>query len=363
LTPSRLALDQIQETLDSFALGNLTVAKDRRYLPPEEGGLGLFNLATFLDAQRCSWIKRAHFKCIDNWRFDLHQLSPNNDITQIRKIDIDPHPILANIVISYCEFLPAFSKNKKNYRKAQIFLNPAFVRSVSDNGLIDIPFFTREIYENSKNGIRALTYEKCFDGTNFKTVAQFQKLGINLTNVIWMRLQAAMLFAKKEYRTNENAKSSQSVTEFLTGFKKGSKKFRNAITKQKINQSNVTELRTDNTFSELTDSLVPDSETIKFYLGLWNCSFLPNDFREFIFKERNNCLRLNNRLANFRQNISYKCCFCRIINADTCTRESFSHLFLDCPVTRVALNGFLRLSGNILQGNNPEIITINVPIL
>jgi len=326
LTPSRLTLDRIQETVDNFALG----------------------------------IKRAHFKCIDNWRFDLHQLSPNNDITQIRKIDIDPylHPILTNIVNSYCEFLPAFSKNEKNYRKAHIFLNPAFVRSGSDNGLIDIPFFTREIYERSKNGIRALTYEDCFDGTNFKTLAQFQELGINLTNVIWMRLQAAMLFAKKEYRSNENAKSSLSITEFLTGFKKGSKKFRNAITKQKIAQSNVTELRIVNTFSELTDTVVPDSETVKFHMGLWNCAFLPNDFREFIFKERNNCLRLNNRVANFRQNVSDKCCFCRIINPDTGTRESFSHLFLECPVTRVALNGFLRLSGNILQGNNPEIKNI-----
>jgi hypothetical protein len=128
LSPSRGTLDRMQETLDAFALGPLTCAKDRRYLPPEEGGLGLFNLAIFLDAQRCSWIKRAHNKCIDNWRFDLKQLAPNRDISQIRKPDVDPylHLILYNIVNSYCEFLPAFSKNVKKFQKSSGFFESSF---------------------------------------------------------------------------------------------------------------------------------------------------------------------------------------------------------------------------------------------
>jgi hypothetical protein len=97
---------------------------DRRYLPPANGGLGIFNLKIFLDAQRCSWIKRAVTKNIDNWRYDLKCLSPAGDITLIRKIDVDSfaNPILTNIVRSYQTFLPAFTLMEKNYKKGKFSL-------------------------------------------------------------------------------------------------------------------------------------------------------------------------------------------------------------------------------------------------
>jgi hypothetical protein len=38
--PSYRLIERSQESLDGFALGNLTVAKDRCYLPPASGGLG-----------------------------------------------------------------------------------------------------------------------------------------------------------------------------------------------------------------------------------------------------------------------------------------------------------------------------------
>jgi hypothetical protein len=113
-----------------------------------------------------------------------------------------------------------------------------------------------------------------------------------------------------------------------------------------------------NTYAELTDTVIESKETLSFYLGLWNCSFLPNDLREFLFKERNNCLGLNGRVAHFLADVTDKCCQCRILNPDTANKETFNHLFLDCPVTRAALNGFLRLAGNIIQGNNPDLKNI-----
>ncbi len=42
-----------------FVKGKLNIAKKRLYTLPEHGGLGLFNINDFLDAQRCSWIKRS----------------------------------------------------------------------------------------------------------------------------------------------------------------------------------------------------------------------------------------------------------------------------------------------------------------
>jgi hypothetical protein len=360
LCPSDRLIARMQDTLDNFALGNLTVAKDRRYLPPASGGLGIFNIKTFLEAQRCSWIKRAFSKNIDNWRYDLKCLSPAGDVTLIRKIDIDPytHPILSNIVSAYETFLPAHTLKDKNYKKSQLFLNPAFVRSATDNGLLDIPFFTREIYDRSRDRIRSLIFDDCFLNGNFRTREQFTEIGLYLSGTVHLRLQSAVLFSKRKYAEKDTAKECKSVAEFLSGFKKGSKKFRNTIMSTLIEENDVTELRIVNTYAELTDTVIESKETLSFYLGLWNCSFLPNDLREFLFKERNNCLGLNGRVAHFLADVTDKCCQCRILNPDTANKETFNHLFLDCPVTRAALNGFLRLAGNIIQGNNPDLKNI-----
>jgi hypothetical protein len=71
LTPSRQVIDNIQILLDEFALNGLRVSKDRYYLPPTEGGIGLIHIGNFLMAQKCSWIKRVHANNIDNWRLRL----------------------------------------------------------------------------------------------------------------------------------------------------------------------------------------------------------------------------------------------------------------------------------------------------
>jgi hypothetical protein len=77
VTPDNDTLDQIQTLMDEFVLNGQSMSKDRRYLPPEKGGLGIFNLHDFLIAQKCSWVKRADNFVIDNWRLTLKMSAPN----------------------------------------------------------------------------------------------------------------------------------------------------------------------------------------------------------------------------------------------------------------------------------------------
>ncbi len=170
-----------------------------------------------------------------------------------------------------------------------------------------------------------------------------------------MRLKSAVLHAKKKYSKKTSIKKEKTVATFLNSFKKGSKKFRSCFDANKTAESNILELRTVQTFSALVDTPMEDTDPVSFAIGMWNCSFLPNDYREFLFKERNNCLGLNSRVAHFQENTTDQCSFCRILNQDTNNRETFPHLFLDCPVIRTALNGFLRLSGSNIQGNDPNL--------
>jgi hypothetical protein len=167
-----------------------------------------------------------------------------------------------------------------------------------------------------------------------------------------------MSHAKATFSEQIRKPDCTNTADFLLSFKKGSKKFREVICYNPNAETERSDLRTVTTYGELTNTPVPDPESLGTILSLWNCSFLPNDIREFIFKERNNCLALNNRAAHYVQNLSDKCSFCRIINQETNTRESFSHLFFDCPISNLVLNGFLRISGLRVLGNDQNIRNI-----
>jgi hypothetical protein len=183
-------------------------------------------------------------------------------------------------------------------------------------------------------------------------------MGLVLNGTVWMRLRGAMAHAKATISKQMRKPDCTNTSEFLTTFKKGSKKFHEIICYNLNVDTDRMELRTVLTYGELTNTLIPDPESLGTILGLWNLSFLSNEVREFIFKERKNCLSLNNRAAHFVQNLSDKCSFCRIINPDTNTRENFSHLFFDCPISNLVLNGFIRLSGLRVLGNDPNVQNI-----
>jgi hypothetical protein len=106
LEPAPCILNEIQETLDSFALQGIQVAKDRRYRAPKNDGLGLFDLKPFLTALKCSWIKRAFSKNIDNWRYDLKMLAPDGELPLIHTFDVkkNEHLILYNFVAAFVDF-------------------------------------------------------------------------------------------------------------------------------------------------------------------------------------------------------------------------------------------------------------------
>jgi hypothetical protein len=65
----------------------------------------------------------------------------------------------------------------------------------------------------------------------------------------------------------------------------------------------------------------------------WDRSGLGNNLREFLFKFRNNYLALNNRVNAFDPDVDPRCTFCRIRDPQTATRESFKHIFYECPIT------------------------------
>ena len=97
---------------------------DRLYLPAELGGLGIFDIKTFFQAQHCSWIARAVKMPIDNWRFDLRAAAPGGNLLHIRPFDIDQtvNPILHNICVSFENFYGEYCKKMEIIKRPIFFL-------------------------------------------------------------------------------------------------------------------------------------------------------------------------------------------------------------------------------------------------
>jgi hypothetical protein len=113
----------IDTLITDYVKGNLNIAKKRLYLAPEHGGLGLFDIGNFLDAQKCSWIKRS-VGLDEPWKVILYV--SNFGVlfnSKKRNVSMDEFPICNQICVSYEKFLNAFTTTNENYRKIFIFEN------------------------------------------------------------------------------------------------------------------------------------------------------------------------------------------------------------------------------------------------
>ena len=91
-------------------------------------------------------------------------------------------------------------------------------------------------------------------------------------------------------------------------------------------------------YFRIINLLVLDPKTLNKWLGIWDCGFLPNKLREFIFKSNSNILGTNARIAHFVAKADKCCTFCKLKNVAPCPEENFDHLFFYCPTT----DGFLK---------------------
>jgi hypothetical protein len=126
--PREDQLQRMQTAINSFIRKNLRISDDRIYLPVENGGLGFFNIKHFLHAQMSTWVLKAKKWPIDNWRYDLHLLAPENNPLLLRCCDVpkQEYPVLHDIVAAYEQFYGNFSRAGNNYIDAQIFGNELF---------------------------------------------------------------------------------------------------------------------------------------------------------------------------------------------------------------------------------------------
>jgi len=288
LTPPVEILSQIQETINNFIKGGLNISSTKITDSISNGGLGFFRLDEFLMAQKLSWITRAIKYRIDNWRLDLYMLAPDYDIIRLRKIDIDRerHPILFNLVESLEYFHGQLIKENGNRFLCNIFCTPGIAYD-NGNSVITIGTFGRDFYTMHKEIIRRLTYGDFFINERQRTLDDIRENFLPVTVNIWLRIRSAIARTEQLLKKDDNTDSMKiSTKDFLTGVSKGSKKVRQVLTRTRTRQE-LANMRTVTTFCTLVGLPVPEKKVIEMYTKIWGFSFLQNEIREFIFKQRN----------------------------------------------------------------------------
>ncbi len=193
--------------------------------------------------------------------------------------------------------------------------------------------------------IRSLTFEDCFINNVFRSIAEFDAIGLPVTQIVWIRLRNALLLAKSKCKKIDdnimNPAPPKSVEEFLGTVKKGSRKFRTIIDKSVYSTVNVSESTSVLTFCAINNVERPLNDILEHFLSSWNSSIIENNLREFILKCRYNLLKTNDRLSHVLTSIDQSCFLCNCLANGTKHRETFNHLFRKCPVTVNLIRRFI----------------------
>jgi hypothetical protein len=266
--------------------------------------------------------------------------APGGKILNIRACDLDPgeHLILHELAWAYEFFHGCFSLVDNNYTKNSIFQNAAFIRSKFDKMPLDVNFFGKRFYNENKVAIRELTYESCFIDSNFKSINDFTACGLPFPVTVWMNLRSSLIYARKILgQSNQQNITGSTVSMFVNKFKKGSKHFRIIIEKATYIGNSCLDLNIVKSFARITNTTVPEEQSVRKILSSWNNHYLENGLREFLFNCRHNILRTEDRKSHF-YGTDGRCFFCKNMNPPLNNKESFHHLFFTCPLTNTILN-------------------------
>jgi hypothetical protein len=318
---------------ENFTRGNLKISKQRIFSKVENGGLGLFDIDNYLNAQRCNWLKKASL-LDEHWKIKLYSKSLCN-VFELRKNDFccRTNPILFTIANS-CEILTSsLARRKEHIKEARVFDNRAVFREIPQPRRTAVMFFNETFFGDQLMAehlgkIYKLRVKNFFSVNGLLSYQSFlQNTGLPISNAKYLVLRDAcnnlMNRYKKETRSE---KISQTTEAFICRVKKGSKHIRNTL--EKTNAAIIPHNMVK--FAETTE-IVVGSEAAKNINAGWSLSYLTNEMKVFLFNLQNNTLTVNSRLAHFVRDQSPECTFCLIRENEEQEDETVLHLFWQCP--------------------------------
>ena len=257
-------------------------------------------------------------------------------------MDKNLHPVLGNIADSFCKLKDSFLTKHDNFLQALLVDNRMFLRAEPGRrapvgGVVDRNLLGAEFYDTNKERLRNLRMNCLIQGGR---VVDYNSL-CRYTNLVfppaaYLNLVTAANFAIKKYGNKVDSNGTSLPTTWIFGkIKKGSKRFRITLEPKVNSADTVAELRVVKTFFQLIESPVPDKFGISIAYSCWSWQFLSNRIRTFCFQFFNNSLGINSRIAARYRNrngaMNDLCTFCVKSGTANPQRETFLHIFYECP--------------------------------
>jgi hypothetical protein len=328
---------RIETMIEKFVTGKIRISKKRIYLPPADGGLGLFDISKFLSAQRCSWIKRA-LRVDDLWKYKIYRKSQGCVYeAKTHHFCINTEPTIYGIVSSFERFNEFFTKYKENFWKSKLFNNKALPISIRLGNPLTENELSPIVVNLHISQVKNLNIDDLYtlNRSRIKTLPIIQRdTGIPFTMADHEKIKKICTNAKLKYtKTKIDEKSSMSLLQFLELKTKGSKIYRKISTINKSTGIPHNMIK----FSDSTETIINlvDSRCIN---KSWNFNFFSNSTRTFLFKFHNNTAGYNSAVSHFVRGHSANCTFCTLSHNPDPNRETALHLFYSCRSTEPILN-------------------------
>jgi hypothetical protein len=337
-------ISQFENIIERFVCGKMSVSKARLYKPVCMGGLGLFRISDFLDAQRVSWVRRSQL-IDDKWKINLYSLSYGS-VFNIRKSNFNANecPCLSAIANSYEKFLVNFTKTKENFWSSYIYCNEALTLEVRSDRMFDNRAVPVNFFVENEHRLKGLKVSDFINRENrvlpMARVSELTQIPFDVFT--FQTIVGLITAAKTKYKKNdESDKTSCEIRTFINRSKNGSSRFRKVLCKDSLDYipHNIVK------FSNNTETIIGLDNSKKLNLA-WKNSYLNNSTRTFLFKLHNNTLGYNHAVAHFVRNHSPNCTFCDIEGNQEIERETPLHLFFGCEPIEALLNNFFRWFSN-----------------
>jgi hypothetical protein len=337
-------ITQFESIIERFVCGKMSISKMRLYKPVCMGGLGLFRIPDFLDAQRISWVRRSHL-IDDKWKIDLYSRSYGT-VFNIRKSNFNPTecPCLAAIANSYEKFLVNFTKSKENFWSSYIYGNEALTLNVRGNRVFDNRAVPGNFFVDNEHRLKGLKISDFINRENgmlpMARVSETTQIPFDIFT--FQTIVGMITAAKTKYIKNvESEKTTCDIRTFINRSKNGSSRFRKVLCKESLDYIPHNMVK----FSNNTETVIGLENSKKLNLA-WKNTYLNNSTRTFLFKLHNNTLGYNHAVAHFVRNHSPNCTFCDITGNQDIERETPLHLFFGCEPVEDLLSNFFRWFSN-----------------
>jgi hypothetical protein len=300
------------------------------------GGLGLFELDSFLAAQRCSWIQRS-LDLDEKWKLTLYFNSYGN-IPNIRKslVNLHENPVLYGVVSAYERFLGGFTKHNENFWGAPLFENDSLLVSLRQKIRLTKNFFDNDFFVVNKEKIFSLKVRDFYltKDSLIRYEGFCANTNLQLSRDNFNTLKNTCSMAKTKYLQKESSKEKcTELSDFLNRRKQGCKRYRKMILG--LDPSYIPHNMVK--FAETTETII-DLDTSKKLNAMWAHTALGNSTRTFIFKFHNNTAGYNLCVSHFVRGHSPNCTFCDLLEIPEVQNETPLHLFFQCPAVENLTN-------------------------